>query len=147
MILYYYSWIEYKAAPMFQFALPVVLFRFRVRGPAIRPLLQLPNRRETAPERTSPVPPLYIMFYGGIVLRTPPHPLSGYADRWKEKNGSANVPVRITSGDVQSPRARTRTQTIVAIAEQEGDRRYCLINNNSITASKLCASFEWHFWN
>jgi len=44
------------AAPMFQFALPAVLFKFRARGPAFRPLLQLPKRRATAQGAATPSP-------------------------------------------------------------------------------------------
>ena len=44
------------AAPMFQFALAAVLFKFRARGPSFRPLLQLPNRRATAQGDAAPSP-------------------------------------------------------------------------------------------
>nr|DAI67125.1 MAG TPA: hypothetical protein [Caudoviricetes sp.] len=49
---------------MFQFALPATLFRLRVRGPAFRPLLQLPNASETAPKENINYNPLFIIqFY------------------------------------------------------------------------------------
>lgn len=51
-----------KAAPMFQFAFPAVLFQFRARGPQLRPLLQFPNRRQTPPGDAVPIP-LYFVFY------------------------------------------------------------------------------------
>lgn len=42
---------------MFQFAFPTALFQLRVRRPAFRPLLQLPNRRAT-PEVTPAFSPV-----------------------------------------------------------------------------------------
>ena len=41
---------------MFQLAFVAVLFKFKYRGPSLVPLLQLPNRRATAPERRRPAP-------------------------------------------------------------------------------------------
>ena len=75
---------------MFQFALAAELFQFRARGPSIRPLLQFPNRRQTA-EKVPSLPPV-ISFYSFIKHKllwgnccAPPAPLNGCADRWQQK--------------------------------------------------------------
>lgn len=68
---------------MFQFAFPAVLFTFKYRNPSFVPLLQLPNRRATAPKAPprSPVKFLRcgIRYFtpGGIVAL--PHPQTPYA--------------------------------------------------------------------
>ena len=41
---------------MFQFAFVALLFTFKYRNPSFVPLLQLPNRRATAPKGTAPLP-------------------------------------------------------------------------------------------
>ena len=46
---------------MFQFALEAALFKFNARGPSIAPLLQLPNRRATAPKDAAPSP-VYLLY-------------------------------------------------------------------------------------
>lgn len=41
---------------MFQFAFVALLFTFKYRNPSFVPLLQLPNRRATAPYDAAPLP-------------------------------------------------------------------------------------------
>lgn len=41
---------------MFQFAFVALLFTFKYRNPSFVPLLQLPNRRATAPKGAAPLP-------------------------------------------------------------------------------------------
>lgn len=68
---------------MFQFAFVALLFTFKYRSPSFVPLLQLPNRRATAPKAPprSPVKFLRcgIRYFtpGGIVAL--PHPQAPYA--------------------------------------------------------------------
>ena len=68
---------------MFQFAFPAVLFTFKYRNPSFVPLLQLPNRRATAP-KTPPRSPVKFLRCGircfppgGIVAL--PRPQTPYA--------------------------------------------------------------------
>lgn len=75
-----------KASPMFQFAFPAVLFQLRARGPQIRPLLQLPNRRATARGDVAFLPYLFSFYFlvqrsnsGGIVLKKQHTPQTPYA--------------------------------------------------------------------
>lgn len=46
---------------MFQFAFVAVLFKFKFRGPSFSPLLQLPNRRATAPTDAVFLPCYFIL--------------------------------------------------------------------------------------
>lgn len=111
---------------MFQFAFVAVLFQFRARKPQLRPLLQLPNRRQTPPGDAVPIP-LYFVVYNlrcfkapvssGGVLRAPGPPLYGYADRWEKKIGGADVPVRNRGCVAPSPRPHAAGEASVAITE------------------------------
>lgn len=115
-----------KAAPMFQFAFPAVLYQFRARGPQLRPLLQFPNRRQTPPGDAVPIP-LYFVVYNlrcfkapvssGGVLRAPGPPLYGYADRWQKKIGGAEVPARMPGCGVPIPRPWAAGEATVATPE------------------------------
>lgn len=59
-----------KAAPMFQFAFPALLFQLRARGPQLRPLLQFPNRRQTPPGDAVPIPLCFVfIIYAASKLR------------------------------------------------------------------------------
>ena len=117
---------------MFQFAFPAALFQLRARGPVIKPLLQLPKRRATA-QRWRLLPPLLFIRYkgkaykfstsGGITLRVPPDPLSGYADRGEKKTGGRDVPARVPSSTVPTAGAWARNQAVAAITEAKSDRR------------------------
>ena len=85
-----------KAAPMFQFAFPAVLYQFRARGPQLRPLLQFPNRRQTPPGDAVPIP-LYFFYIlrcfkapvsSGGVLRAPRPPYTATPTGGKRRSAA-----------------------------------------------------------
>lgn len=124
---------------MFQFALPAVLFRFKARGPSRVPLLQLPNRRATAQGDADSRPCyvfIFLNFMGELCLRTPPYPLTGYADRWQKKDGGADAPVRITRSRVQIQGARPTKGAVAATAKPKGNSRYFHILPKAITPTR-----------
>ena len=110
---------------MFQFAFVAVLFQFRARKPQFSPLLQFPNRRQTPQVAPSLCP--YILFYNlrcfkapvssGGVLRAPRPPENGDADRWQQKIGGADAPVRSRGCAVPNPRPQAASQPTAAIPE------------------------------
>lgn len=57
-----------RAEPMFQLALPAVLFKFKHRGPVLVPLLQLPNRRATARRRSHAPLLIFSMIKSEVLL-------------------------------------------------------------------------------
>ena len=81
------------------------------------------------------------------MLRTPPDPLGGYADRWQEKNGDPEVPVRMRGGAVQIEGTRAITKTVEARAEPKGDSHNPFVHDNSIATSSACASLKWIYSN
>lgn len=135
---------------MFQLALPAVLFKFKARGPQIDPLLQLPNRRATAQVTPIQSPIISVtkfqidkfQFPWGNCC-APPDPLCGYADRWKEKDGTPDVPGGTTSSAVQTQSTRTTNRPRAATTEPKSDRRYPYVYPKAVTSPGDGRSLVW----
>lgn len=125
---------------MFQFVFVAVLFQLRARGPAERPLLHLPNRRATAQGDVVLLPynlsfhfqDKKALMYSWGNCCAPPAPLDGYADRWKQKIGSTDVPVRMRGRAAPITSTRACRETVDAPAKPKGNRRDFILRSASI---------------
>ena len=104
-------------------------------------------KQDGSPQGGNLFPFFFILFKttrGGIALRAPPHPLTGYAGQVLQKNGEANVPGRVRGSVVPSPSTHAVKSPAVATTEAKQDGCHTALRITivcAVTRPQLRASF------
>ena len=126
---------------MFHQALAATLFSVRAQSPSFSPLLQLPNRSETAGEGV-PIAPQnlkksFLYFIKSSWGKTPKPPICSLrCSRCWKKFGRPAVPPGASSDTAQRASPEPVSQPVVAVAEPPRNRRDSCVHPSVIAVSR-----------